>query len=363
MTGMPNVSEKASDQLEAWFRKGPTFALMGEYSAGKSTLLNLLLGQSLLPTRVTATQFPAVWLTYGDTRSIVGLTYDGAATDLTDADLISGDLSDFLLLRIALPSDLLKVADVLDTPGISDPRLARGLIEFLSRFSDFAIWCSTASQAWRQSEKAMWSSLPKRLRQNSILAVTRTDKVGKSADLDRIVARCRKEAAPLFREIRPIASVRAMRVIKDLDLTQEARDVWASSGAEALVDAILVSIQQARVDWEARQNDVADRTPGTSSIAPAAPVPVSPSIPHNARSVGELIEAVQNSPTKEQLSAIFDQSSVRFRADKKLSKEHRLVFERIVHAEIPDDVDIARAIFQIEREVSDFSKNPRCRIG
>ena len=60
------IDALASGQLAAWFARRPSFALMGEYSAGKSALLNALLGQSLLPTRVTATDLPAVWITHGD---------------------------------------------------------------------------------------------------------------------------------------------------------------------------------------------------------------------------------------------------------------------------------------------------------
>ena len=46
--------------------KRPRVALMGEFSAGKSTLSNLLIGKSALPVNVTATQLPPVWLSYGD---------------------------------------------------------------------------------------------------------------------------------------------------------------------------------------------------------------------------------------------------------------------------------------------------------
>ena len=44
----------------------PRVALMGEFSAGKSTLSNLLVGRSALPVNVTATQLPPVWMSYGD---------------------------------------------------------------------------------------------------------------------------------------------------------------------------------------------------------------------------------------------------------------------------------------------------------
>ena len=43
----------------------PRIALMGEFSAGKSTLSNLLMGVRPLPEKVTATRLSPVWITYG----------------------------------------------------------------------------------------------------------------------------------------------------------------------------------------------------------------------------------------------------------------------------------------------------------
>ncbi|MCX8508937.1 MAG: dynamin family protein, partial [Rhodobacteraceae bacterium] len=41
-------------RIESWASRKPCIALMGEFSAGKTTLINFLLGDDVLPTRVTA---------------------------------------------------------------------------------------------------------------------------------------------------------------------------------------------------------------------------------------------------------------------------------------------------------------------
>ena len=51
---MPDITES---------KRKPRVALMGEFSAGKSTLTNVLLGQKSIPVRVTATSLPPVWIT------------------------------------------------------------------------------------------------------------------------------------------------------------------------------------------------------------------------------------------------------------------------------------------------------------
>ena len=64
----------------------PRVALMGEFSAGKSTLTNMLLGESPVPTRVTATRLPPVWISYGEPCAVcVGL--DGSETEIDIADI------------------------------------------------------------------------------------------------------------------------------------------------------------------------------------------------------------------------------------------------------------------------------------
>ena len=51
--------------MEPVAQNRPCVALMGEFSAGKSTLSNLLIGTEALPVNVTATQLPPVWLSRG----------------------------------------------------------------------------------------------------------------------------------------------------------------------------------------------------------------------------------------------------------------------------------------------------------
>ncbi|MDB2408033.1 dynamin family protein [Jannaschia sp.] len=222
----------AVTQLAAWHGARPVLALMGEFSAGKSTLLNLLLGHVVLPTRATATSMPAVWLTHGTTRTVTGLRPDGSCETLDTAALAHGGFDDFLALRITDPAPMLERCDVLDTPGISDPRLPQGRIQMLAAHVDMVVWCSPATQLWRQSEKAMWSALPHDLRARSVLAVTRAD-VLSERDLTKVLARATRETARLFRAICPLAA--------PLALSGDAQS-WQTSGAAILMEEIASSL-------------------------------------------------------------------------------------------------------------------------
>ena len=64
----------------------PRIALMGEFSAGKSTLTNLLLGSRPLPVKVTATRLPPVWISHGPEQAQVQMA-DGTVQDIAPAAL------------------------------------------------------------------------------------------------------------------------------------------------------------------------------------------------------------------------------------------------------------------------------------
>ena len=101
--------------------KRPRVALMGEFSAGKSTLSNLLIGKQALPVNVTATQLPPVWMSYGNQPSVkVGL--DGHEEEVDDG-FTGVTVHDTRCVRVFLEATFLKNCDLIDMPGISDPNM------------------------------------------------------------------------------------------------------------------------------------------------------------------------------------------------------------------------------------------------
>ena len=61
--------------------------------------------------------------------------------------------------------------------------------------------CTPAMQAWKASEERAWLTLPKRVRERGILAVTFEDAVASPSDLGRLLMRLRAEAGAYFRKI------------------------------------------------------------------------------------------------------------------------------------------------------------------
>lgn len=205
-------------------------ALMGEFSAGKSTLLNMLLSQSSLPVRITATSVPPVWISYGDPAA-ASVSHDDIQNDLPVGEIGETSLEDTKYIRLWLKADILELCDLFDMPGISDPNMDRSTWLDLYDEVDSVIWCTHATQAWRQSEAATWEEISDRTNGHNILAITQFDKIGSERDRMRLLARVTKETEGQFEAIFPLSLVEAT--------TAEDHDAWIQSGASAFCDHLV----------------------------------------------------------------------------------------------------------------------------
>lgn len=208
----------------------PRIAIMGEFSSGKSTLCNVLMGARPLLEKVTATQLPPVWLSYGpDDAYTVGL--DGLAYDLDLAELEGVSLETTEHIRIFMKSDILRYCDLIDMPGISDPSMSSEVWERMTHMADGVLWCTHATQAWRQSESGVWATFPQEMRRNSLLLITRFDKIIKATDRVRVVKRVVGEIEDLFAEVIPVSLLKAMAAGDD-------ETKWIDSGAQTFSTAL-----------------------------------------------------------------------------------------------------------------------------
>lgn len=202
----------------------PCIALMGEFSAGKSTLANLLIGSDPLPVQVIATQLPPVWIAHGS-ASPFRVDLEGNQTPIDLDNLAAAPLEETAYIKIFCDEDILLQCDLLDMPGISDPNMSSEVWQRMISRADGVLWCSHATQAWRQSEAAVWASLPSELYQHSLLLLTRIDKIISERDRQKVIRRVRAETHDLFLECLPISLLQATA-------EQDDYDVWLNSGAE-----------------------------------------------------------------------------------------------------------------------------------
>ena len=236
----------------------PRIAIMGEFSSGKSTLCNVLVGARPLLERVTATQLPPVWLSYGpDDAYIMGL--DGVAYDLDLRNLEQVSLETTEHVRVHMKSDILRYCDLIDMPGISDPSMSPEVWERMAHLADGVLWCTHATQAWRQSESGVWNGFPQGMRRNSLLLITRFDKILNQTDKGKVVKRVRQEVDGLFAEVFPVSLLKAMQAGDD-------ETMWVDSGAQAFAAALFEIIH--------RLIDEGVAEPGEQELPTITPDPV-----------------------------------------------------------------------------------------
>jgi hypothetical protein len=212
----------------------PRIALMGEFSAGKSTLSNLLMGVRPLPEKVTATRLSPVWIVHGSDDPF-RVDVDGSIEPITLEKLEAVPVNETRYIQLAIEADILEVCDLIDFPGISDPNMSSDVWERMLTEVDAVIWCTHATQAWRQSEAAVWESMPELVRENSVLLITRFDKLTTDRDRTRVMKRVLRETKGMFGGTFPISLLQAIQAGENYRL-------WDASGAgpftEHLIDLI-----------------------------------------------------------------------------------------------------------------------------
>ncbi|EYD75443.1 hypothetical protein Rumeso_03013 [Rubellimicrobium mesophilum DSM 19309] len=268
------VTDEQLDRLSTSARARPRIALMGEFSSGKSTLLNLLIGEALLPTKVTATELPPVWFSHGEPRAWwVGK--DGGEHPLDFGSFQSVPMS-ARYVRVTTPSPMLERCDIVDTPGISDPNLEEDSWRFAVGHANFVLWCTSATQAWRETERSTWTSLPERLRANSVMVVTRSDKLG-PGDREKVKRRLSRESFGLFGGLVFLSTPDAVRGLAALTESNDP-NLWHESGGADLEERIasgLDAVRAARLDLLDRYQSTGPAAPRVVTL-PTPPLPTPP---------------------------------------------------------------------------------------
>ncbi len=266
-----NAHENIDPVVEAQSPRKPRLAFMGEFSAGKSTLTNLLVGSTPLPMQVTATQLPPVWLSYGEAAAFRE-DLEGNITPLDIRDLSRVVPEETRVIRLSAKADILELCDLIDMPGISDPNMSPDLWQCVVDEADLVVWCTHATQAWRQSEAAVWSSMNPDLYKRSLLLLTRFDKLLNEHDRRRVLQRIRRETEGLFADCFPVSLTMAAGA-------EDNPDKWEASGAEPFMTRLVQLLQEvandlgAPEDSEPQRHDALDVVDGHRSFSDCEPDP------------------------------------------------------------------------------------------
>jgi Dynamin family len=188
---------EALERLEARLVLKPRLIVLGEGNAGKTSLVNLLLDQTLLPVSVLANTRRPLVLRFAQSFVVTAVTPLGRL-DLGHGDIEPQHGSSLQRFEVGLPNPRLASFDLVDTPALStsvqlDP-LQLGA-------ADLLLWCTVATQAWKESERRLWMTIGKRHHRRAILVATHIDNLRSDDDRNKIRARLTAETADCFASI------------------------------------------------------------------------------------------------------------------------------------------------------------------
>lgn len=210
--------------------RAPCIVVAGESNSGKSSVVNLILRQPVLPVSAAAADIALTSLYPAARRGFRALGPGGRLLEHATAE---GLFAQPGLARVevevvqadAAPLVIHEVALAQDRPTTEPQRAALAA-------ADLLIWCTMAQRAWSRTEISLVDALPARLQGAALLAVTRCDLLPDSNARQRVRDRLVRETRGRFAAIAMLDSGRACQA------SLGDPRAWRQSGGEALVEAL-----------------------------------------------------------------------------------------------------------------------------
>lgn len=181
-------------RLEEVLARPLRVVILGEYNSGKTSVADLLIGNGLLPTSVVSNTKLPVLITYAKTPALHGVDQNGGLIRIDSRGDDTPIDAPYRALQVALPLDRLEGFQILDTPSMVKP-------DTFVQDADIVIWCTVATRAWTESERATWCALPKRCRRNALLVVTHKNALNGPDEALHVTERLREVTQGLFRDV------------------------------------------------------------------------------------------------------------------------------------------------------------------
>ena len=209
---------EATEQLAGLF----LLVIAGEFNSGKSSFINALLGERVLPEGVTPTTDRINLLRHGP--------------EITERPL------EAYLLERTHPAELLRELNVVDTPGTN--AVIRRHEELTSDFiprADLVLFVTSADRPFSESEREFLEQI-RQWGKKIVFIVNKIDILAGPAEQAEVIAYVSDNAAALLGDVPQVFPVSARRAVQAR--TEAAADKWEQSGFDAVEEYLLRTLDQ-----------------------------------------------------------------------------------------------------------------------
>ena len=220
---------KKINSLSARVKDPIKIAICGQFSSGKSTFLNALLGKKVLPTGITPVTSKIIYLKYATSYQLQ-ITYLDGREDLLEISQLSQfvdqriDSKDVRHVTVYAPLKLLKKIVFIDTPGLnSQSDDDTSITQSVLREVDGIIWLTLIDSAMKKSEQETLDVFLDAYGEKSICVLNQKDKVSQ-VDINDTLHYVNTKFPNYFSEVIAISARQALEAMSHDQESQEQEE-------------------------------------------------------------------------------------------------------------------------------------------
>lgn len=211
-------------------------AIIGQFSSGKSSFLNAILGQNILPSGIIPITAKVCEICYGE-NAFLQINYKDGTQELTTIDFLakqSEKITQIDSFKLYTPNEILRHITFLDTPGFNsqnaqDTDISNNILQVV----DGIIWLSLIDNVGKSSEKEVLNTHIKQFKSKSLCVLNQKDRLKNNDEITTSLKYAKSAFGGIFEDIVAISAKDALQA----KLNQDSK-LLESSNINAVLEFI-----------------------------------------------------------------------------------------------------------------------------